>query len=288
MSRLNEIVVISGKGGTGKTTLTASIIPYLGNCVIADCDVDAPDLDILFEKKLISHKEFSGSNKAYINNETCIKCNKCIENCKFNAISDNYIINEMRCEGCTVCEYICPVDAISMYKAKTGELYISETVYGEIVHAKLNPGEETSGRLISEVRKKSKEIAKNNSINNIIIDGAPGVACNVISSITGVTKVIIVTEPTMSGIHDLKRVYELTSKFRLEVEVVINKYDLSIEKSTEIEKYCMENKIKLELKIAFNENIVKAITKKQIPSIYLKNWFMELGFDKWCDSLVNK
>lgn len=278
---MNEIIVISGKGGTGKTTLTASIIPYLQKCVIADCDVDAPDLDILFNRKILTEENFSGCVKAEIDTRKCVMCGKCIKNCKFDAIKDNFEVDMMKCEGCGVCEYVCPRGAVILSPADTGKIYLSDTIYGEIIHARLNPGEETSGKLVSEVRKRAKKIAVEKNIENIIVDGSPGIGCNVISSITGASKVIIVTEPTMSGLHDLIRVYELTQKFRLKVYAVINKYDLSLEKTEEIEKYCNENGIKLSLKIPFNEKIVEAVSKKEIPSIYLKEFYESIGFIDW-------
>lgn len=285
MNEINEIVVISGKGGTGKTTLTASIIPYLEDVVIADCDVDAPDLNILFDLETTKAEDFVGTQKAVIDYEKCIKCGKCYRSCKFGAITEEIEINIPKCEGCGVCEIVCPVNAIEMKDAVVGKLFISNTNYGQMVHARLKPGEETSGKLVAEVRKRAKKIGQENNMKNMIVDGSPGVACNVISSITGAKKVVIVVEPTFSGLHDLKRVYELTQKFRLSVIVVVNKYDLSEDLTQEIEKFCKENKIEIGLKIPFNRNMVKSIVNKKIPSLEEKDFFDSLGFSKFINKL---
>ncbi len=282
---INEITVISGKGGTGKTTFTASLIPYFDNLVIADCDVDAPDLDILFDKKIIEEKEFIGLHKAFVDADKCIKCGLCYEKCKFDAIDKEINIKTVKCEGCGLCEFVCPVKAIEMKDAVVGKLYVSDTKYGKMIHAKLIPGEETSGKLVTAVRKKAKQTAAEEGRDTIITDGSPGIGCNVISSITGVKKAVIVTEPTQSGLHDLIRVYELTKKFRLKVFVVINKYDLSISKTEEIENYCKEKGIENILRIPFNKKIVEAVVRKEIPSLYDQEFYKNIGFEKFIDKL---
>lgn len=282
---INEIVIISGKGGTGKTTLTASLIPYFERVVLADCDVDAPDLKILFKGENKSLEDFVGLKKAVIDETICIKCGLCKEKCKFDAINEEIEIITSKCEGCSVCEFVCPVNAIKMVDAVVGQIFVSDTDYGDMVHGRLIPGEETSGRLVSEVRKRAKKIAKEENRKTILVDGSPGIACNVISSITGAKKVILVTEPSFSGLHDLKRVYELTKKFRLPVYVVINKFDLSLEMTKEIENYCKEMTIELSLKIPFNKNLVKSIVNKKIPSLEEKEFFDSLGFQGFIDKL---
>lgn len=282
---INEIVVISGKGGTGKTTLTAALIPYFESTVIGDCDVDAPDLKILFEGDTLEEQNFIGMKKAEIDSELCIKCGECSSKCRFSAISNDIILSPSKCEGCGVCEFICPVNAIKMEDAVVGKLFISKTDYGPMVHARLIPGEETSGKLVSEVRKRAKKIAKEEEKKSIIVDGSPGVACNVISSITGAKKVIIVTEPTLSGLHDLKRVYEVTQKFRLKAFSLINKYDLSLEMTKEIEKYCESKGIAMGPKIPFNKKMVEAVVNKKIPSVEEKKFFDKLDFDSFVEVL---
>lgn len=285
---INEIVVISGKGGTGKTTLTASLVPYFQNTVIADCDVDAPDLHILFDHKTKEKKDFIGLKKAVLNKEKCIDCKKCYKSCRFDAFTEDITLDPGKCEGCGLCEFVCPVNAISMEDAVVGQISVSGTSYGDMVHARLIPGEETSGKLVSEVRKRAKKIAETEEKTTIIVDGSPGIACNVIGSITGSKKVIIVTEPTFSGIHDLKRVYELAKRFRLKIYVVINKYDLSLTHCQEIEEYCKEMGIDMALKIPFDKKMVKAIVKKEIPSIIEKQFFKDLGFFEFIEKLKSE
>lgn len=282
---INEIVVISGKGGTGKTTLVSSMVPFLNDLVIADCDVDAPDLNILFGNEIKEEEDFIGLQRAVINEDICINCGKCHQKCKFNAISEDIIIDTIKCEGCGVCQYICPVNAIEMKDWVVGKIFLSDTQYGDMVHAKLIPGEETSGKLVAEVRKKAKKIADKKNMKNIIIDGSPGIACNVISSLTGVNQVIIVIEPTLSGLHDLKKVHEMVKKFRLSEYVVINKYDISEAELKKIEDYCNEENMEIILKIPFNKKLVEAITKKAIPSLYAREFFKDIGFDKFLADL---
>ena len=279
--KCKEILVISGKGGTGKTTVTASLIPYFESVVIGDCDVDAPNLKILFNPIELSKESFLGMKKAVMDKEKCIRCNKCYEFCKFEAID-----NLQKCEGCGVCEYICPVGAIQLKESRAGDIFISQTEYGKMVHACLDPGEENSGKLVAEVRKKAKKIAQEEQKKFIILDGAPGVACNVISSLTGVKKVIIVTEPTASGLHDLDRVLELVKKFRIVPYFIINKYDLSIEGSQKIEEYLKKLGYLVSVKIPFDKKIFKAIVNKKIPSIEEREFFEKIGFNKFVEELL--
>ena len=284
---INEIVVISGKGGTGKTTLVASLVPFLGDVVIADCDVDAPDLNILFGEKIKESRNFVGLMRPVIDYDKCIICGKCYESCKFKGITENIHVNISKCEGCGLCEYVCPVKAIDMKDYVVGSVLKSDTNYGLMVHGKLIPGEETSGKLVSQVRKEAKIEAEQREINTLIIDGSPGIACNVIASITGARKVIIVIEPTMSGLHDLERVHKLVEKFSSEIMVVINKSTLSEKGVRLIRKYCDENSLRIGLVIPFNKNIVKAIAEKKIPSIAEEKFFQEIGFFKFAEELKN-
>lgn len=282
---INEIVVISGKGGTGKTTLVASLVPYLENLVIADCDVDAPDLNILFGEKIRESKDFVGLERPVIDYDKCIKCGKCYESCRFNGIRQEISINNSKCEGCGLCEYICPVNAIEMEEYVVGNVLKSDTNYGLMIHGRLIPGEETSGKLVSEVRKEAKIEAEINQKNTIIIDGSPGIACNVIASITGTKKVIIVIEPTLSGLHDLERVHKLVQKFNSDIIVVINKSTLSERGVRSIKNYCRENNLEIGLEIPFNKNIVKSIANKEIPSIAESEFFEKIGFFKLVEKL---
>lgn len=277
---IKEIVVISGKGGTGKTTITSSLIPYFQDIVIGDCDVDAPNLQLLFNPQNSEKESFYGMKKAKLDRELCIDCGKCYEVCRFDAIE-----NPKKCESCSICEYVCPVGAIKMVDNEAGEIYVSETKYGKMVHACLFPGEENSGKLVAEVRKKAKKIAQEENKKYILLDGAPGVACNVISSLTGVKKAVIVTEPTLSGLHDLERVLELIERFRIKPYFVINKYDLSVEMANKIEEFLKDKGFEVSVKVPFDKRVVNAIGRKEIPSVAKKELFQKLGFEKLAESL---
>ena len=277
---IKEILVISGKGGTGKTTITSSIIPYFDSLVIGDCDVDAPNLKILLNPSEKEKNGFLGMKKAKIDSEKCIHCNRCYEYCKFEAMD-----NVQKCEGCGVCEYICPVGAIEMIENRVGDIMVGETEHGTMVHACLEPGEENSGKLVAEVRRKAKKIAQLDGKEYIILDGAPGVACNVISSLTGVKRVIIVTEPTLSGLHDLERVVNLVERFRVKPCFVINKFDISIEMTDKIETYLNNLGYKISMKIPFDKKIFKAIMENKIPSIAEKKFFEDLGIRELIEEL---
>jgi len=255
---MKQIVVISGKGGTGKTTIVASLAALAKNIVIADCDVDAPDLHLILKPNIKETREFRGSKTATKDDSKCIKCRRCEEVCRFNAIK-NLSINSFSCEGCGACVFICPVNAIELKEKISGYVYVSETKYGWMSHAKLNPGEEASGKLVAVVKENAKKIAEKENKNLILIDGSPGIGCPVIASLSGADIALIVTEPTMSGIHDLKRILSVAEHFNIKPVVCVNKYNINLENSNEIINICRKNGIEVAGKISFNPVVTEAM-----------------------------
>jgi MinD superfamily P-loop ATPase len=263
---MKQITVISGKGGTGKTVITASFAALAPNKVMADCDVDASDLHLLLHPAIKETHEFKGGKKAILNEELCTNCGRCVEVCRFDAISqkENRIaIDPVSCEGCGVCALICPVQAISMEENLCGEWYISDTKHGPMVHAKLGIAEENSGKLVSVVRQNARLIAEKNHLDLVVVDGPPGIGCPVIASITGVDLVMTVTEPTLSAISDLERVLTLVRHFQIEPVVLINKYDLNLENTEKIERFCKGANIQIVGKIPFDHTFTQAMVEGQ-------------------------
>ena len=267
---MKELVVISGKGGTGKTSIVAAFAALAKNAVLADCDVDAADLHLVLEPDVKQTSDFSGGKQASIIAEKCIGCGKCKELCKFDAINldgpandivaKTFTVDHVSCEGCKLCVEFCPVDAIEFKDAINGQWFISDTRFGTMVHAKLGIAEENSGKLVFLIRKETKRIAEEQKKDLIIVDGSPGIGCPVIASITGADLVLIITEPTLSGKHDLERVAQLAAGFNIPVLVAINKFDLNSDMADQIEKDILKRNIKVVGKIRYD----KAFTKAQI------------------------
>ncbi|HIH37191.1 MAG TPA: 4Fe-4S binding protein [Methanocellales archaeon] len=255
---MRQITIISGKGGTGKTTITASFAALAHNPVIADCDVDAADLHLLLHPLIRSKQEFRGSKEAVIDEEKCIDCRLCGEVCRFDAI-DGHMIDSILCEGCGVCAYVCPENAIILREKISGYAFISETEYGPMVHARLNIAEEASGKLVSLVRNEARKIAENEGRDLILIDGPPGIGCPVIASLSGVDRALIVTEPTMSGIHDLERILGVARHFGIASLVCINKYDINEENTNRIIEFCQINDVNVVGKILYDPIVTKAM-----------------------------
>ena len=268
---MRQIVIISGKGGTGKTVITGAFAALAKNNVMADCDVDAADLHLLLKPDIKERYKFKSGKTAIIDKKLCNRCGKCIEICRFsaikiggsalggNAIAEDFVVDSISCEGCAFCSHICPVDAIKMEENSIGEWFISNTRFGPMIHAKLGIAEENSGKLVTLVRKKAKEIAEKNNADWVIVDGSPGIGCPVIASISGVDCALVVTEPTLSGLHDADRVIKVTKHFGIPAKVIVNKYDLNIDMTEKIEKYCKDNNIDFIGKISFDKSIVEAM-----------------------------
>lgn len=264
---MKQIAVISGKGGTGKTVISAALATLIRDKVMADCDVDAANLHLILNPQIQEEKVFLGGKKAFVNEDRCSSCGNCLSYCRFSAI--NYTengkahIDPISCEGCAVCSYICPTGAISMQDNISGRWFVSTTDYGPFVHARLLPGEENSGKLVAEVRRKAREIAENNGLNYVIIDGPPGIGCPVIATLSGVDLALIVTEPTISGIHDMERVFQVAKYFGIKTACVLNKFDLNLKQSAAEEKWCQTNSIPLVAKIPFSEKIIQAVVNRR-------------------------
>ena len=276
-----QITVISGKGGTGKTTLTAAFSSLANKVLIADCDVDAADIHLILDPGSASKLDFYGMEVASINEGKCSACGTCVERCRFGAISKELVIDAHICEGCGVCSLICPENAITMKEHKAGEIFRSVTRYGPLVHARLGIGEETGGKLVSMVRKTSSEMAAENDIDLIIIDGPPGTGCSVIASISGVDLVFIVTEPSVSGIHDLERVLEVTAHFRIKAVVCINKCNINEEKTADIEEFCKIKGIDVVGKLPLSDIPIKAMLESQTVIEYEDGIFSGAVRDMW-------
>ena len=267
---MKQVVVISGKGGTGKTVLAGSFAALAENAVIADCDVDAADMHLILKPTIMQRHEFRSGKKAVISREQCQQCGECVAVCRFDAIDDDYQVNPFFCEGCCVCSYICPLEAVSMEENISGEWFISHTRYGPLVHATLGIGEENSGKLVTTVRQNAQRIADEEGKDYVIIDGPPGIGCPVIASITETDLAIIVTEPTLSGMHDMKRVAQVTKHFKIPAKVVINKFDLSSENSEKIRKTCREQEIDVIAQIPFTKKVSESVVQG-IPFVEFNN-----------------
>ena len=260
---MKQLTVISGKGGTGKTSITAAFASLAKNAVFADCDVDAADLHLILKPNVIKTMVFHGLKIASVNKEECTACKKCYEYCRFSAIDEEINIVNESCEGCGVCEQVCPVDAIKMVDRDSGFSYISETRFGPMAHAMLKTAEEASGKLVTVVRNNAKALSEEKKKDLIIIDGPPGIGCPVIASITGVDLVLIITEPTLSGIHDLKRIYDVACHFKIPAIVCINKFDVNLDNSKKIEDYCTSNKIPVVGKLPYDLIMTKAMVEEK-------------------------
>ena len=283
---MKEIVVISGKGGTGKTSLTASFA-YLGgeDVVVADCDVDAADMHLLMQPDFSKSEDFYSGELALINQDECTQCGKCAEVCRFDAIpviEGKYIVEPLSCEGCGYCARVCPVDAIINKPLNVGKWYASNIKTGTtMVHARLGIGADNSGKLVTKVKNEAKIIAKKAKKDYIIVDGSPGIGCPVVSSLSGAAFVVLVTEPSVSGLHDLKRVYELVKKFNIKAGCIINKADLNQSKTEEIKEFLKSKNIIHIASLPYDETFTKAMTYGQTIIEFSKGELQSMITDSW-------
>lgn len=258
---MKELVVISGKGGTGKTSLTAAFAALATDGVLCDADVDAADLHLLMDPTVKQKHEFKGGGMAVIDAALCTECGLCREKCRWDAITDEYDVDEMECEGCGVCEWMCPVNAITLKQKICGEWFQSKTRFGPMIHARLGIAEENSGRLVTLVRQQAKTLAKEHGHHLLITDGPPGIGCPVIASIGGASTVLIVAEPTISGLHDMERVAQLAAHFRVPAMLCVNKFDLNIDQAQAIEAKAKEQRMTVLDRIPFDPSMTHAMVQ---------------------------
>ena len=259
---IKQLAIVSGKGGTGKTTIAGAFAFLAKNKVMVDCDVDAADLHLLLKPTILTQEKFYGGRSPSVDLEKCTQCGLCTEVCRFHAIN-NGVVDRISCEGCGFCSHICPEDAIVMREALSGDWFLSETPYGPFVHARLGIGEENSGKLVTQVRKKAMEIAEEKKATLILIDGPPGIGCPVTASLTGVHLILAIAEPTLSGIHDLDRLLKLANHFKIPSKICINKFDINLDNSRQIDSFCEENDSKVIGKIPYEPSVIHALVNKK-------------------------
>ncbi|MDH3873596.1 MAG: P-loop NTPase [Desulfobacteraceae bacterium] len=268
---MKELVVISGKGGTGKTSLMAAFASLAEKKVLCDADVDAADLHLLMDPDIKERHDFQGGSTAIINPNNCTQCGLCRDLCRWNAISEAFEVDPIECEGCGVCVDFCPEEAIDFPIKTCGEWFISNTRFGPMVHARLGIAEENSGKLVALVRQEAKKLAEKNKLDLLITDGPPGVGCPVIASLGGASAVLVVAEPTVSGLHDMERVAQLAAHFKVPGMVCVNKFDLNFDQTEAIEKLAKENKMTMVGRVPFDPVFTESMVKGQTVLEYVGN-----------------
>lgn len=264
---MREVVIISGKGGAGKTSVTGAFANLAENAILCDLDVDAPDLHLLLDPRVKSEESFYSGHEAVIDPDRCIGCGQCAELCRFDAVrgdGDVYRVDSLACEGCKVCVALCPEQAIDFPEKHCGQWYVSDTRFGPMVHAQLFPGEENSGRLVTLLKQQARAMAEEQGLDLVLCDGTPGIGCPVISSMAGTDVAVIVTEPTPSGLHDLKRVAELCERFRTKVAVLVNKWDINPAMTGEIEAWCAGRGYTLVGRFPHDRAVVDAMLERKV------------------------
>jgi len=276
--QLSEIAVISGKGGTGKTTVAGCFAALAAGAVLADCDVDAANLGLILRPTIKETHDFTASRQAVIDPEVCTGCGTCADVCRSEAVEEReagtsgsrggtsgnrtvYEVNPYSCEGCGVCSHVCPSGAVSMEDVVSGQWFVSDTPHGSLVHARLGPGEENSGKLVTVVRNRAREIAREHGKDVVIIDGPPGIGCPVIASLSGVTRALIVTEPSLSAIHDMERVLQVCDHFGVPAGVLVNRCDIDEDNTRSIEERCAKQDVPVLGKLPYDPAVVKAMVR---------------------------
>lgn len=253
-----ELLTLSGKGGTGKTSIMASLAALCGRAVLVDCDVDAANLHLVVHCERGPANDFISSKKAVIDDSRCSKCGKCVSSCRFEAIRE-YAVHEASCEGCGLCARLCPEHAIQMVETVSGQWFKSRTPYGPFIHGRLRAGEGNSGRLVTALRETAREVAVSSGTDAIMLDGPPGIGCPVLASMTGVSLVLLVTEPTISALHDLNRIIKVCEQFKVRAVACINKFDLDESISSRIENRCHKKGIPLIGRIPVDHDVTRAM-----------------------------
>ncbi len=268
---MRELVILSGKGGTGKTTLTAAFASIIENRILCDADVDAADLHLLMAPDIKQTTDFLGGGIAVINPDKCTQCGICIDLCRFDAIKENFEVDAIECEGCGVCVDLCPEQAIDFPVQTCGQWYISDTRFGPMVHARLGIAEENSGKLVALIRHEAKNLAEEKNLDIMITDGPPGIGCPVIASVGGATAMLIVTEPTVSGSHDMARVADLAAHFKIPAMICVNKFDLNPDKTRAIENLAEEKNITVLGRIPFDPAFTESMVQGKTIFEYSEN-----------------
>jgi MinD superfamily P-loop ATPase len=258
-----QLTVLSGKGGTGKTTVAASFISLAGGAVAVDCDVDAPNMHMLLDPTPVCREPFEGGMVARIDSEKCTKCGICEESCPFRAIRD-LVVDPFSCEGCGVCELVCLDGAVVLVPEVTGEVYVSDTRYGPLAHALLKPGGEASGKLVTRVKEVASDLAGEHGLDLIVADGSPGIGCPVIASVAGSDLILAVAEPTLSGIWGLERIHGVARHFGVRLAVCINKVDINPEIADQIQRYCAESQLQVLGTVPFDEEVNQATMSGEV------------------------
>ena len=283
---MKEVVVLSGKGGTGKTSIVGSFAVIAESKVLADCDVDAADLHLLLSPEIREEHEFWSGQVASIDEAKCTECGLCEEICHFNAI-ENFKVDPVSCGGCHFCYHVCPAEAISMEECLAGHWFISKTRYGYLAHARLGIAQENSGKLVALVRQQAKLMAEKQALHYIITDGPPGIGCPVISSLSGASLAVLITEPTLSGIHDLERVLSTCHHFGVPALVCVNKYDINSDNTRQIESYCSSQGIDVASKIPF-DNVVTEALVQGVPVIEYSKGTVAQEIEKLWGAITSK